>query len=184
LSREIETSEKRSPVVKRSFYYRDLRNAMGDKYQAIIESPEGDDRRRHFDKKENRIIDIEPLKDVIPVNNGIAPINYGFILNTKCPADNDEIDVLIISDKKLKIGEQLDVYPIALIMRADGDDKIVATDSTTFNKYKEWQDIAESKRKLISDFFSCHYKILSIKDSKKAKEYLENHKSESKNGLL
>ena len=146
------------------------------KYQAIIEIPEGDDRRRHFDKKQDKVVDVGPLKKAIPVNNGINPINYGFILNTKCPADNDEVDVLVISDQKRKIGEQLEIFPIALILRVDGDDKIVATDLTTVNKYKKWQDISEEKRNLIQDFTSYHYTILSIGNSEKAKDYLEKHK--------
>src|SRR4030042_1334474 len=124
------------------------------KYQAIIESPEGDDRRRHFDKKKNEVINLGPLKNAIPINNGIAPINYALILNTYCKADHDEVDALIISDNKLKIGQKVDICPIAVIMRAAGDDKIIATDQTTVNKYHEWQDVPKEKRELIEKFFS------------------------------
>lgn len=149
---------------------------MGDKiFQAIIESPKGDDRRRHFDKKKNKVIDLEPLKDVIPVNNGIAPINYGFIIGTKCQADNEEIDALVISENKLKIGEQVEIYPIALMLREDGDDKIVAVDNSTIKKFKTWQNIPKEKRNLIEKFFSYHHKFTEIKGSKDAVQYIEHH---------
>lgn len=146
-------------------------------YKAIIESPEGDNRRRHFDKKRNRVIDIEPLKNVIPINNGIAPVSYAMILDTYCKADNEEIDALIISDEKLKIGEEIDIYPIALLLREDNDNKIVAGDGSIAGKYKEWEDIPIKRRNLIKKFFSFHYKIYKVEDSNKAKEYLlENRK--------
>ena len=143
-------------------------------FKAIIESPKGDDRRRHFDKKKNRVIDLEPLKDVIPINNGITPVSYGFIKNTRCEADGDEIDVLLVSHNKLKIGEEVEIYPIALILRADGDDKIVAVNESTKRKYKSWDDLPN--KDLIEKFFSYHYKFLSIEDSKKAYQYISEHK--------
>ena len=147
---------------------------MGNKkkYKAIIETPEGDNRRRHFNKEKTKIIDLGPLKNVIPINNGIAPINYGFILNTYCKADNDEVDALIISEDKLRIGQEIEVYPIALILRKDKDDKIVAVDKTTFEKYQEWHDVSKEKRDLIEKFFSFHYDIITIENSKKARQYL------------
>lgn len=152
------------------------KNAMGDKFfKAIIESPKGDNRRRHFDKKKNRVIDLGPLKKAIPINNGIAPVNYGFIKNTFCKADGEEIDVLLVSDNKLKIGEEVKIYPIALILRADGDDKIVAVDKSTKGKYKSWDDLPN--KDLIEKFFSYHYEFLSIKDSQKAYKYILDHET-------
>lgn len=143
-------------------------------FKAIIECPEGDDRRRHFDKKQNKVIDLGSLKNVIPLNNGITPVNYGFIKNTKCEADGDEIDVLLVSDNKIKVGEEVEINPIALILRADGDDKIVAVDESTKEKYKSWNDLPN--KDLIENFFSFHYKFLSIENSKKAYQYILDHK--------
>ncbi len=142
------------------------------KYRAIIETPEGDGRRRHFNKKQNKVIDLQPLKDVIPVNNGISPVNYGFILNTYCDADGDEVDLLLISESEYKVGESAEIYPIALLKRADGDDKVIGVDESTVAKYKEWQDVPKEKRELIEKFFSFYYKIISIENSKKTEEYL------------
>src|SRR3990167_8107299 len=143
-----------------------IRSAMGDKkYIAIIESPEGDDRRQHFDKKINKVVDLEPLKNAIPLNNGIAPVNYGFIVGTYNNVDEEKIDTLVISKDKLKIGQQIEINPIALMPRKDGDDKILAGDSTVVEKYKEWNDVPQKQRDLIKNFFSYHYKFYAIKSS-------------------
>jgi len=152
-----------------------MENKMKE-YQAIIETPEGDNRRRHFDKKQNKVVDLQPLEEVIPVNNGIAPVNYGFIKNTHCDVDGDEIDLLLLSENKYKVGEAAEIIPIALIKRADGDDKIVGVDKATISKYKEWQDVPKEKRNLIEKFFSYHFKFISIENSIKAEEYLKEHK--------
>jgi len=145
---------------------------MENKYFALIEIPEGDDRRRHFDKKRNKVVDLGPLKNAIPVNNGIEPINYGFILNTHCEADDDEVDVNVLSERKIKIGEQLEIFPIALILRKDDDNKVIATDQTTKDKYKAWKDVPAGLRKLVEEFTSEHFRIISIENSQKTKEYL------------
>jgi len=144
-------------------------------YRAIIESPEGDNHRRKYKKDKKIVIDMGSLKKVIPINNGIAPVNYGLILDTYCEADNDEIDILVVSDKEIKIGQEVEVFPIAWLRRKDGDDKIVATDASTREKYREWEDIPKEKRNLIKDFFSCHYEIFAVENSKRTEEYLQNH---------
>ena len=155
---------------------RNTKNAMGDKiFQAIIESPKGDNRRRHFDKGTNRVVDIEPLKNVIPVNNGIAPVNYGLLVGTHCEADDEEVDVLIISENKLKIGQKIKVYPIALMQRKDGDDKILASDESVMEKYKEWGNLSGKERELIRKFFSYHHKFYAIKNRVEAIKYIERH---------
>ncbi len=134
--------------------------------------PKGDTRRRHFKFDKTGFIDLGPIKDIIPINDGVMPVNYGYICNTLNIKEGDEIDVLIISENILSVGQELEVEPIALINRADGDDKVVAIDSSIKN-IKIWEDILESERKLISEFFSYHHKFKSIENAKLAKEYIE-----------
>ena len=74
------------------------------------------------------------------MNNGIMPVHYGYIPNTLNKKEGDEIDVLVLSSDTLKVGQEIEVNPIALMRRADEDDKVVAVDSTQ-ESIKSWQDI-------------------------------------------
>ena len=139
--------------------------------KAIIEIPKGDDRRRHIKYDKSGFVDLGPTKDVIPVNDGVMPVHYGYIPNTLNIGEGDEIDVLIFSKNDLAVGEEVEIYPIALISRADGDDKVVAVDNTV--TYKSWLDIPESERELIEKFFSYHHEFKSIESAELAKQYVE-----------
>ena len=130
--------------------------------KAIIEIPFGDDRRRHMKYDKSGFIDLGPTKDVIPVNDGVMPVNYGYIKDTLNVGEGDEIDVLIFSKQILSVGQEIDILPFALIRRADGDDKIVATDNTV--DFKSWEDIEQSERELIEKFFSYHHKFIAIEN--------------------
>jgi inorganic pyrophosphatase len=140
--------------------------------KAIIEMPKGDTRRRHFKFDKTGFIDLGPIKDIIPINDGVMPVNYGYLCNTLNVDEGDEIDVLILSENIFRVGEEVEVEPIALINRADGDDKIVAIDNSIKN-IKAWEDIAESERKIIEEFFSYHHEFKSIDNAKAAKKYIK-----------
>jgi inorganic pyrophosphatase len=140
--------------------------------KAIIEIPKGDDRRRHLKFDKSGFIDLGPTKDVIPVNDGIMPVHYGYIPGTLNEKEGDEIDVLVLSNKSTEVGLTIEVEPIALIKREDHDDKIVATDETMIS-IKNWEDVPEKERDLIQSFFSHHHKIILIEDSKSAKKYIK-----------
>jgi inorganic pyrophosphatase len=141
--------------------------------KAIIEIPKGDNRRRHIKYDKSGFIDLGLIKDVIPVNEGIMPVHYGFIPETLNEKEGDEVDVLILSDRRLNVGQEIEVDPIALIRREDEDDKIVATDETR-QSIKKWDDMTESEKILIKNFFSYHHKFLAIEGPDNAKEYIEN----------
>ena len=140
--------------------------------KVIIEIPKGDDRRRHLKYDKSGFVDLGPIRDVIPVNEGIMPVHYGYIPETLNKKEGDEIDILVMSDEIMKVGQEIEVEPIALINREDGDDKIVATDKTR-NLVKNWDDIPEDERKLIESFFSYHHKFRSIEAAGTAREYVE-----------
>ncbi len=134
--------------------------------------PKGDDRRRHLNYEKTGIIDLGPIKDVIPVNDGIMPVNYGYIKNTRNATEGDEIDILIISEKPLVVGDEIEIYPIALLRRADGDDKIVAVDIEN-SPIKKWNDIPKEERELLLSYFGYHHKIVSIEDGEAADLYIK-----------
>lgn len=140
--------------------------------KVIIEMPKGDDRRRHLQHDKSGFIDLGLIKEVIPVNNGLMPVNYGYIPETVNETEGDEIDVLVLSERILNIKEEIEVNPIALIKRADGDDKVVAVDETR-GQTKTWADITEEERDLIISFFSYHSKIDVIESAEVANEYLQ-----------
>lgn len=141
--------------------------------KAIIEIPKGDSRRRHVKYDKSGFIDLGLTRDIIPVNDGIMPVHYGFIPETLNENEGDEIDVLVLSDKKLEVGQEIEVEAIVLIKRADGDDKIVAVDETK-KLIKKWNDIAENERDLIEKFFSYHHEFLAIENASFAKKYIKN----------
>lgn len=141
--------------------------------KAIIEIPLGDDRRRHMKYDKSGFVDLGPTKDVIPVNDGVMPINYGYIKDTFNVGEGDEIDVLIFSKHVLSVGQEIEISPIALIRRADGDDKIVAIDDS-IKDLESWDDIAATKRELIEKFFSYHHKFIAIENKEEAEKYIED----------
>ena len=139
--------------------------------KAIIEIPRGDDRRRHINKyNKSEFIDLGPMKDHIPVNNGVAPEHYGFIPNTLNRDDGDEVDVLVFSDTKLNVGDTIDVKPIALLKREDNDEKVVAVevDSTATS----WDDLEKSRRDLVLRFFGSHHRIVAVESRDHAEKYI------------
>lgn len=139
--------------------------------KAVIEIPKGDNRRRHLKADKSGFIDMGPTKDVIPVNSGIMPVHYGYIPETVNEKERDEIDVLVLSDDASKVGQEIEVKPIALILREDEDDKVVAVDKTR-EQLKKWSDIPEPERALIEEFFSYHHKFRSIENAEFAIEYI------------
>lgn len=117
-------------------------------------------------------IDLGPIRDVIPVNGGIMPVAYGYILGTLNKIEGDEVDVLVLSDAVFEVGQEIDVEPIALLRRADGDDKIVAVDETR-STLRKWEDIPANEKELIEKFFSYHHAVVSIESADVAKRYIK-----------
>jgi inorganic pyrophosphatase len=139
--------------------------------KVIIEIPKGDDRRRHLKFDKTGFVDLGLIRDVIPVNEGIMPVHYGYIPGTTNPQEGDEIDVLILSESDTVVGQEMEVRPVALIRRADGDDKVVAVDETQ-ESLRDWHDVPEETRTLIEEFFSYHHAILSIENAEAARVYV------------
>jgi len=150
--------------------------------KAIIEIPKGDDRRRHLKHDKSGFIDLGPIKDVIPVNDGVMPIHYGYIPETLNELEGDEIDILVLSDNETEVGQEIEVEPIALILREDGDDKVVATDGTR-GMIRNWDDIPETERGLIKEFFGHNHRILSVENAETAKRYIEKSISQGPSSL-
>jgi inorganic pyrophosphatase len=139
--------------------------------KVIIEIPKGDDRRRHLKYDKTGFIDLGPIKDKIPVNDEVMPVDYGFIPGTENKIEKDELDVLLISIKILKVGDEAEVKPIALMRRDDGDDKIVAVDPDS--TMKAWSDVPDATKTAIIDFFGYGHRFNSIESAAAAMEYID-----------
>ena len=144
-------------------------------YKAFIEIPKGDTRRRHKSFDSDDLIDLGPIKDVIPVNEGVMPVDYGYILDTlnKEETASEELDVLVFSDKKLEVSDIVEIKPIALITREDRDHKIVAT---LISDARQWEDINEDEKSLLQEYFGYKSKIISIDGAQEAIDLIEKSK--------
>lgn len=158
-----------------------------DAVEVYIEIPKGDDRRRHLSYDKKTMLDLGPTKDVIPVNNGIMPIAYGFIIGTlqkdeaaKHPGEiPDEVDILLYSKKNFSVSETTSATPIAFITREDDDHKVVAVDSTT-KGIKKWTDIPSDERDLILRYFGYKSPVKKIEGVREAIEYIEKNRIRTK----
>ena len=157
---------------------------MKNTIEVFIEIPKGDDRRRHLSHDKTKMLDLGPTKKVIPVNNGIMPIAYGFIIGTlqkdessKNPEEiPDEIDVLLYSKNNFRVSDSTTATPIAFITREDGDHKVVAVDSTTSKQVKKWEDLPAHERYLILRYFGYKSPITKIEGVKAAIEYINKNR--------
>ncbi len=149
----------------------------------FIEIPKGDDQRRHLSHDKKQMLDLGPTKNVIPVNDGVMPIAYGFAIGTlqrdeasKNPDEiPDEVDVLLYSKRNFRVSETTTGTPIAFITRADGDHKVVAVDSTT-KAVRKWEDIPSAERYLIVRYFGYKSPIEKIEGTREAIEYIEKNR--------
>lgn len=139
--------------------------------KAFIEIPKGDDRRRHIKYDKSGLIDLGPIKDVIPVNEGIMPAHYGFIKDTVNKEEDseheEELDVLVFSSRDLKPADEVFIKPIGLIKREDKDEKILAVE-IDFCDYNSWADIPLTEQEIIKDYFGYKSPIIEIVDEAEA----------------
>lgn len=121
------------------------------------------------------MIELGLIKDVIPVNDGVSPVNYGYIPGTHNSGDDDELDAIVITDEVYAVGQEVSVLPIALLRRADHDDKIIAVPEGE-KEINTWEDISEKEREVIMKFYSYHHPITAIENASKARQYIETMK--------
>jgi len=144
-------------------------------YTAVIEIPKNCDRRIHWgNRPENKgtFVDLGPLYDVIPVNDGKMPMAYGFLKGTVgTDGEGDEVDVLIFSNKEFKTGDEATVTLFGILKREDGDQKVLAHDETV--SYDSFQNLDPELQKVTLDFHGSKHKITSIEEKAVAEEYVK-----------
>lgn len=102
------------------------------------------------------------------------PAEYGFIPDTLNPADGDPADVLVIGWGPTFPGCRYQVRPIGLLLRADGDHKVLAVPHTE-EYLSPLQDIAEVDPETIQrieDWFRSHFELRGWRDAHWAVEWI------------
>lgn len=141
-------------------------------YSATIEIPKGSDRRVHMAYDGSGFIDLGPIKDQIPVNDGVMPVHYGYLNGIMNEKEKDEMDVLVFSSRPLKTGDVLEAEIIGMLTRKDGDHKMITIDRSI--KIKGFDDLPNQERDLILKYFGYKSEIVSVDSKEKALEYLQN----------
>lgn len=141
-------------------------------YIATIEIPKGSDRRIHMSYDKSGFIDLGPIKEHIPVNEGVMPVHYGYIEGTVNKEEGDEVDVIVFSKNPYNTGDKVEIEILGSFVRKDGDHKIIAHDGSEANS--AFDDLSEMDRKLIMDYMGHKSPIISVDTRERALEYVKN----------
>jgi len=147
-------------------------------YIATIEIPKNSDRRIHKGNQPHNMgifEDFGLLGDKIKANGGRMPLAYGFIENTTgSDGEGDEVDVMVFSEKEFKTEDAVEVTPFAMMMREDGDYKVLAHDETV--QIDSWDHVPEEMQKTLMEFNGFKLPIVEVKGKDETIEYLEQVK--------
>jgi inorganic pyrophosphatase len=91
------------------------------------------------------------------------PYSYGFVPNTKAK-DNDELDILIITNKKISNNQYYEVFIVGVLVMEDEngmDEKVLCVLEEDYNKINDLDNIDENVKNSIHSFFT-NYKNKSI----------------------
>ncbi len=144
-------------------------------YIATIEIPKNSDRRIHKGNQPDNLgkfVDFGLISDKITANNGRMPLAYGFIENTTgSDGEGDEVDVTVFSEKEFKTEDSVAIIPFAMMMREDGDYKVLAHDETV--TIDSWDHVPEEVQKILMEFNGFKLPIIEIKGKDETIAYLE-----------
>lgn len=145
-------------------------------YLATIEIPKNSDRRIHKGNQPHNMgifEDFGLISEKITANGGRMPLAYGFIEETHNPGENDEIDVMVFSEHEFKTEDLVEVIPFAMMIRSDGDHKILAHDDTM--QLNSWDDVPADMQKTLIEFNGFKLPIVEVKSKQETILYLDNN---------
>ena len=140
-------------------------------YIATIEIPKGTDRRIHMSFDRSGFVDLGHIKDHIPVNEGVMPVDYGYIDGTLNKDEVDEVDVLVFSKNAYSTGDKVEIEILGMLIREDGDHKVIARDSSESDLV--FQELAQTERQLIIDYIGYKSPVRSIDTKTATLEYVK-----------
>jgi inorganic pyrophosphatase len=123
-----------------------------EKINVYIEIEKGSNIKYEYDKESKKLI-VDRILD----EPYVYPYAYGFIPNTMA-FDNDELDVLIITNKYIKNDEYYSVYIVGCLVMEDEkgmDEKILCV---LEEEYDKMNNLTEESKESIYDFFSNYKK--------------------------
>lgn len=106
------------------------------------------------------------------------PYAYGFIPNTLAD-DKDELDILVITDKKILNNEYYNVYIIGCLVMEDEkgmDEKVISVLEEDYERIKDIDDLSEEIKNNIHWFFS-NYKCKTSGKWSKVLGYINKEES-------
>lgn len=136
---------------------------MNNKVTVYIEIEQFSNIKYEYDKIKKELYIDRILDDPY-----VYPYSYGFIPNTLAD-DNDELDALILSNKKIENNKYYDVYIIGALVMEDEkgmDEKILCVFEEDYKKIKDLDDIHNEIKNEINYFFSNYKKKSADKWSK------------------
>lgn len=152
--------------------------------EVVIESPRGSTVHTVF----------EPGKGWVQAGPAFPrplPAEYGYLPGTHNPADGNPVDVLVIGYGPTFPGCRYRVRAIGLLLRADGDHKVLAVPHTA-EYVSPLQDLAEVSPEVlkeIEDWMGEHFRLLGWRDARWAEEWIvicravaEVKEAQAKNG--
>lgn len=135
--------------------------------EVLIENPLGSTVRTVFQPERGWV-------QVGPVFAVPLPAEYGYIPGTRNPADDEPADALVIGYGPTFAGCSYPVRPIALLLRADGDHKVLAVPQTA-EYASPLRDLAEVDPEVlqrIEEWFRPHFVLLGWRDASRAREWV------------
>lgn len=131
---------------------------MDKKVRVFIEIEKDSNEKYEFDKETGGLI----LDRMLPYPY-YYPYSYGFIENTRA-MDQDELDVLIISEKKIHKNEYYDALIIGVLIMEDEkglDEKILCVLEEDYADINDLDDLSNEIKENIYWFFS-NYKSKTL----------------------
>jgi inorganic pyrophosphatase len=94
--------------------------------------------------------------------------------NKNFDGEGDEVDVMIFSEKEFKTEDQVEITPFAMMMREDGDYKVIAHDDTM--RINSWDEVDLEIQKTLLEFNGFKLPIVEVKGKDETIAYIESVK--------
>ncbi len=132
-----------------------------DCIEAVIEDPAGSLVRHVFDETTGVWRTYEH-----PFARRPWPANYGYLVGTYNPCDDDALDVIVLASAPLPTGTRVRVRPVALFRRASGDDKVlaVACDDPRYGAVRRLAEVPTGDMERILAWFADWETPLEVAD--------------------
>lgn len=137
---------------------------------AVIEDPRGSTVRHRWNEDDQRWTERAHDHSSEP-----WPANYGYLPDTWNPADEDSLDVLVISTDPLETGSQVPIRAVGVLIRPDGDDKVlgILIDDPIFGGIARFQDVPAEQIQAIEDWFASWSEVGEWRDEAGARDRIE-----------